>query len=89
MGELEGVADRLVIIKHGRLVVDTTVAELLHRSNTGTVSVRTRQAAEAMAVLANGGARVTSGGATRSKSTASLPSRSPACWPAPGWDSTD
>ena len=62
MGELEGVADRVVIIKRGRLVADTTVADLLQRSTPGVVSVRTRDAAAAMTVLANGGASVTSSG---------------------------
>ena len=62
MSELEGIADRLVIIKHGRLVADTTVAELLQRSGPGVVSVRTSQATEAMGVLATSGARVTSTG---------------------------
>ncbi len=62
MGELEGVADRVVIIKRGRLVADTTVADLLRRSTPGVVSVRTRDAAAAMTVLANGGASVTSSG---------------------------
>ncbi len=62
MSELEGIADRLVIIKRGRLVVDTTVAELLQRSGGGIVSVRTHSVAEAMAALANAGARVTSTG---------------------------
>ena len=61
MGELEGLADRLVIINRGRLVADTTVAELLQRS-AGNRDRAHRHAAEAMAVLANGGARVTSTG---------------------------
>jgi ABC-2 type transport system ATP-binding protein len=62
MSELEGIADRLVIITHGRLVTDTTVAELLQRSSPGMVTVRTDHATDAMAVLANSGARVTSTG---------------------------
>ncbi len=62
MSELEGIADRLVIIKGGRLITDTTVAELLRGSSRGTVTVRTDHAADAMAVLANNGARVTSTG---------------------------
>jgi ABC-2 type transport system ATP-binding protein len=62
MSELEGIADRLVIIKRGRLVSDTTVAELLRSTRPGIVTVRTDQAAEAMAALAAEGARVTSTG---------------------------
>jgi ABC-2 type transport system ATP-binding protein len=62
MSELEGIADRLVVIKHGRLVADTTVRELLRSASPGTVTVRTDQVADAMALLANAGARVTSTG---------------------------
>jgi ABC-2 type transport system ATP-binding protein len=62
MSELEGIADRLVIIKRGRLVRDTTVAELLRSTRSGVVTVRTDQAADAMAALAGDGARITSTG---------------------------
>jgi ABC-2 type transport system ATP-binding protein len=62
MGELEGIADRLVVIKHGRLVADTTVKELLQRSNPRVVTVRTHAVTDAMALLANAGAGVTSTG---------------------------
>ena len=43
MSELEGIADRLVVIKGGRLVTDTTVAELLQHASSGIVTVRTAQ----------------------------------------------
>ena len=62
MSELEGIADRLVVIKRGRLIADTTVAELLRSSSPGTVTVRTEHAADAMALFANHGARATSTG---------------------------
>jgi ABC-2 type transport system ATP-binding protein len=62
MSELEGIADRLVIIKRGRLIADSTVAELLRSSRPGTVTVRTDHAVDVMALLANHGARVTSTG---------------------------
>jgi ABC-2 type transport system ATP-binding protein len=62
MSELEGIADRVVMIKRGQLIADTTVAELLRSSSPGTVTVRTDHAAEVMALLANHGAGVTSTG---------------------------
>ena len=60
MKELEGIADRLVIIDHGRLIDDTTVAELLATGADAPVTVRTTQRVDVMAVLANAGASVTS-----------------------------
>jgi ABC-2 type transport system ATP-binding protein len=60
MRELEGIADRLVIIDDGRLVDDTTVAELLADGGDAPVTVRTTQRVDMMAVLANAGASVTS-----------------------------
>jgi ABC-2 type transport system ATP-binding protein len=60
MKELEGIADRLVILDRGRLVDDTTVAELLAAGSDAPVTVRTTQRVDVMAVLANAGASVTS-----------------------------
>jgi ABC-2 type transport system ATP-binding protein len=60
MKELEGIADRLVIINRGQLVDDTTVAELLAAGAGAPVTVRTTQRVDVMAVLANAGASVTS-----------------------------
>jgi ABC-2 type transport system ATP-binding protein len=60
MKELEGIADRLVIIDHGRLIDDTTVAALLTADGDSPVIVRTTQRVDVMAVLANAGASVTS-----------------------------
>jgi ABC-2 type transport system ATP-binding protein len=60
MKELEGIADRLVIINRGRLLEDTTVAELLAAGADAPVTVRTTQRVDVMAVLANAGASVTS-----------------------------
>jgi ABC-2 type transport system ATP-binding protein len=60
MKELEGIADRLVIINRGRLLDDTTVAELLAAGADAPVTVRTTQRVDVMAVLANAGASVTS-----------------------------
>jgi ABC-2 type transport system ATP-binding protein len=59
MGELEGTADHLVVIGRGRLVVDTTVSDLLAAASGGRVEVRTTRRAEAMTVLANAGGTVT------------------------------
>jgi ABC-2 type transport system ATP-binding protein len=60
MRELEGIADRLVIINHGRLVDDTTTAELLGVGGRSSTVVRTSQPVDVMAVLARAGASVTS-----------------------------
>jgi ABC-2 type transport system ATP-binding protein len=62
MAELEGVADRVVIIDRGRLVADTTVRALLDGSTPTTVIVRTTRPAEATTVLVRAGAVVTSSG---------------------------
>jgi ABC-2 type transport system ATP-binding protein len=59
MGELEDTADHLVIVGRGRLVADTTVADLLARASGDRVDVRTVHRPEAMTVLANAGATVT------------------------------
>jgi ABC-2 type transport system ATP-binding protein len=62
MGELEGLADRVVIIASGRLVADTTVRALVDGAMPTTVVVRTAQPADATTVLARAGAVVTSTG---------------------------
>src|SRR5262245_36957262 len=58
MGELEGTADHLIVIGHGRLVIDTSVSDLIETASGGRVTVRTSRRAEAMTVLANAGATV-------------------------------
>jgi ABC-2 type transport system ATP-binding protein len=60
MGELQGLADRVVIINRGRLVADTTVRALLDDAMPTTVIVRTARPAEVTTVLARAGAVVTS-----------------------------
>jgi ABC-2 type transport system ATP-binding protein len=62
MGELEGLADRVVIVNRGRLVADTTVRALLDGAMPTTVVVLTAQPAAATTVLARAGAVVTSTG---------------------------
>jgi ABC-2 type transport system ATP-binding protein len=60
MSELEETADHLVVIGRGRLVADTTVAELVARASRSRVLLRTSRRTDAMALLANKGATVAS-----------------------------
>jgi ABC-2 type transport system ATP-binding protein len=62
MGELEGVADELVVIGRGRLICQAPVSELLAARAHGRVHVRTAQVTEVMAALAAAGGTVTSTG---------------------------
>jgi ABC-2 type transport system ATP-binding protein len=57
MGELEDTADHLVIVGRGKVIADTSTAELLSRTSGGRVIVRTT-AAQAASVLAGVGAAV-------------------------------
>ena len=59
MSELEGTADHLVVIGRGRLIADTTVAQMVAAASGDRVQVRTNHKADAMTVLANAGATVT------------------------------
>ncbi|MCP2334799.1 ABC transporter ATP-binding protein [Actinomadura rupiterrae] len=63
MGELEGTADRLVVIGRGRIIADTSVPELLEAASGGRVALRTSAPADAMAVLSRAGGTVASVGA--------------------------
>ncbi|MDT3438145.1 MULTISPECIES: ABC transporter ATP-binding protein [unclassified Pseudofrankia] len=58
MGELQDTADHLVVIGRGRLLADTSVADLVAAASGGRVLLRTGQRSEAMTVLANAGATV-------------------------------
>jgi ABC-2 type transport system ATP-binding protein len=58
MGELEGSADHLVVIGRGRLIADTTVADLLAAASGDRVMLRTSDRTAAMSALANAGATV-------------------------------
>ena len=58
MSELQDTADHLVVIGRGRLVADTTVAELIASASGGRVTVRTSARPRATAVLAGAGATV-------------------------------
>ncbi|RFU37659.1 ATP-binding cassette domain-containing protein [Actinomadura logoneensis] len=63
MGELEGTADRLVVIGRGRIIADASVPELLAAASGGRVALRTSAPADAMAVLSRAGGTVASVGA--------------------------
>ena len=63
MSEIEGTADDLVVIGRGRLIAETTVAELLAGLSDGRVRLRAPQAARVMTLLARAGGTVTSTGA--------------------------
>jgi ABC-2 type transport system ATP-binding protein len=58
MGELEDTAGHLVIVGRGRVIADTTVADLLTAASGDRVTVRTSAASVAAAVLADAGATV-------------------------------
>ena len=62
MSEIEGIADDLVVIGRGRLLAETSVAELLAGRADGRVRLRSPQPARVMTVLARAGGTVTSTG---------------------------
>jgi ABC-2 type transport system ATP-binding protein len=58
MSELEGSADHLVVVGRGKVIADTTVAELIASASGDRVSLRTTARPEAMAALSRAGATV-------------------------------
>jgi ABC-2 type transport system ATP-binding protein len=58
MSELQDTAGHLVVIGRGRVVADTSVADLLAAASAGRVTLRTTARSEAMTVLAHAGATV-------------------------------
>jgi ABC-2 type transport system ATP-binding protein len=58
MSELQDTAGHLVVVGRGRVVADTTVADLVDSASGDRVSVRTGARTEAMAALAGAGATV-------------------------------
>ena len=62
MSELEGTADHLVIVGRGKVIADTSTAELLARTAGGRVKGCTEAAARAASVLAGAGATVAPAG---------------------------
>ena len=62
MSELEDAASHLVVIGRGKLIADTSVAQLIAAASAGRVTLRTNARADAMAVLAKAGATVAATG---------------------------
>jgi ABC-2 type transport system ATP-binding protein len=58
MAELQDTADHLVVIGRGRVIADTSVADLLAAASGDRVTLRTTARTEAMTVLAHAGATV-------------------------------
>jgi ABC-2 type transport system ATP-binding protein len=62
MSELQDTAGHLVVVGRGKVVADTSVADLLAAAAAGRVTLRTSARSEAMTVLANAGATVAATG---------------------------
>jgi ABC-2 type transport system ATP-binding protein len=62
MRELQDTAVRLIAVGRGRVLADTSVAELIAAASSGQVTLRTTARAEATSVLANAGATVAATG---------------------------
>jgi ABC-2 type transport system ATP-binding protein len=65
MAELEGTADQLIVIGHGRLIADVSVDELIAAAADGRVEIVTPEASAAMTVLSGAGGTVVSSGRDR------------------------
>ncbi|MEV0972059.1 ATP-binding cassette domain-containing protein [Microtetraspora glauca] len=61
MSELQDTADHLVVVGRGRVVADTSVADLIATASSGRVTLRTTARSEAMTALAHAGATVAAG----------------------------
>jgi ABC-2 type transport system ATP-binding protein len=59
MSELEDTADHLVVVGRGKVIADTSVADLIAAASGHRITLRTTAPAEAMTVLAGAGAEVT------------------------------
>jgi ABC-2 type transport system ATP-binding protein len=62
MSELQDTADHLVVVGRGKVIADTSVAELIAAASGDRVTVRTTARTEAMTVLAHAGATVAATG---------------------------
>ena len=62
MSELQDTADHLVVIGRGKVIADTTVADLIAAASSGRVTLRTTARPDAMTVLASAGATVAATG---------------------------
>jgi ABC-2 type transport system ATP-binding protein len=60
MSEMQDSAGHLVVVGRGRVVADTSVAEVIEAASQGRVTLRTTARSEAMTVLAQAGATVAS-----------------------------
>jgi len=58
MSELEGSADHLVVVGRGKVIADTTVAEMIASASGDRVSLRTTARPEAMEALARAGGTI-------------------------------
>ncbi|MGW0060962.1 ATP-binding cassette domain-containing protein [Streptosporangium sandarakinum] len=56
MSELEDTADHLVVVGKGRVIADTSVADLITTASRGRITLRTAARSEAMSVLGDAGA---------------------------------
>jgi ABC-2 type transport system ATP-binding protein len=56
MSELQDTAEHLVVVGRGRVIADTSVADLITTASSGRVTVRTTARPQAMEVLAHAGA---------------------------------
>ncbi|OUC98569.1 ATP-binding cassette domain-containing protein [Streptosporangium minutum] len=59
MSELQDAADHLVVVGRGRVITDTSVADLIAATSNGRVTLRTTAGEPAMSALAHAGAIVT------------------------------
>ncbi len=62
MSELQDVAGHLVVVGRGRVIADTSVADLIAAASGNRISLRTTAPADAMTVLTGAGAEVTATG---------------------------
>jgi ABC-2 type transport system ATP-binding protein len=58
MSELEDSADHLIVVGRGRVIADTTVADLIAAASDDRITLRTTAPADAITALANAGAEV-------------------------------
>src|SRR5438477_166301 len=65
MGELEGIADRVIVLGRGRVLADASVADLVIQASRDEVRLRTPAPADALTALHDAGAAATiTGGGT-------------------------
>jgi ABC-2 type transport system ATP-binding protein len=62
MAELEDTADHLVVVGRGKVIADTSIADLIAAASGNRITLRTTAPADAMTVLTGAGAEVTAAG---------------------------